>query len=155
MISEEVCVDYSTPYFLNAPQPLIGSSDLSTEWSADGTLSKTTVKLEDSTFEKLLDVLPAGKLVESITGLTGKPTPVEDVQAAKPAGQIRYEFDITAGQHYIRHTLFQEVERRDFRSPISPSDDKSWYRREFVASLQPEETEQETTPPSGDTEADE
>jgi hypothetical protein len=80
-VREEPYVDCGTTCCLNASQPLIGLADLSAKLAADGTLSESAAKTDDTAAEKLLGVLPVSDVVES----SSFREPVDVAEAAKAA----------------------------------------------------------------------
>jgi hypothetical protein len=142
-IRDESYVDYKDPHYINATQPVIGSTDFSAKLGADGTLSESSAKISDTTIEKLIDVFPVGDVVTSILKPEAAEVTPADVDR-KPEGlEIRYEFRLEEQSHYIRHILYEEADDRKYKEPISWTASNKWYRREYLTGIEPDETKKE------------
>jgi hypothetical protein len=139
VIEQSNFVDYEKIYYLNKNQPLIGSTDLEIELATDGTLTKTVGKTQDSTFEKLLELLPTDSLISQ---LESKP----EIEKGDVTEKIIYEFTLTIEQMYVRHIYFRHVPTSKFAEPLTKDDKECWYRREIVTDLRKKTEENDTTP---------
>jgi hypothetical protein len=154
LLAESNYVDYDTVYYLNKLQPISGSSDLDIKLAADGTLSQAVGKTVDSTFEKLLGLVPkADSFVEKKAGEAAADKGEEEVKEAlippTAAQTCKLEVSLTVEHQYVRHIWFKEVTDRAYQAPfVLPAGFKQedasawaglgyWYRREIVTELEP------------------
>lgn len=144
-IKESNYVDYETIFYLNQHQPLSGTSELDFALAADGTLQKTTAKVDDTSFEKLLGLLPTDTLI-------AKPAvSAEDEVSVKVEGRAdhKYEIDLAVEQRYVRHIYSKVLHARTllpdlFHQALPLGNTESWYRREFITELNPKPKETPT-----------
>jgi hypothetical protein len=90
-------VDYSQPYYLNAKQPLAGSSKLDGKMAADGTLTEASSEVENKTLETLLASLPIKEVITGGLGFAAK------AQNPKQDKQLKLTIAVTG----YKHTLSQ------------------------------------------------
>lgn len=140
-------VDYSNIYYFNKQQPLIGSSNLEIELAADGTLTKTMAQSQDSTFEKLLELLP----IDSLISKTKPETEIPQIKHLREVDEkeiAKYEFSLATEQMYVRHIFFNNVSFSEtkFLLPLDPLKDRYWYRREVITDLRKKTKENESIP---------
>lgn len=141
---EEVYVDYETEHYINYPQPLIGSANVSVELSQDGTLGKASAEIKDDTLGTLLATIPIKEVVSS-TLAAKESTPSKEeaeegvmgIEEDQLISETIYKFGLTCMQSYIKHIRFNRVTDQGVLAPISLLDNSSWYRQEFVATLEP------------------
>jgi hypothetical protein len=102
-------VDYPETHYLNAKRPWIGSVTASAELGPDGTLSKSSVTIEDKTVQAFLDLLP---VKEILTGLATKKLGLGEealgIMAVTPA-TVTGRYRLTVTTRTIRHTYSKEA----------------------------------------------
>lgn len=77
----------TTQYWLNPKRPIIGSTTVSAELASDGTLTKTSVAVQDDTLSTLIPLLPITKYFERRLGLSDT---VADADTAKATRKIEF-----------------------------------------------------------------
>jgi len=111
-------VDYSTPYYLNASRPVIGTSSVAAELSPEGTLAKGSAEVADNTVETLLGLLPIKEV------LTNRLIPPDEAGFA--AGEPRYRHTLTTEAVPVLHILSMIHAKESIpcgqRQELSPTD---------------------------------
>lgn len=155
----ESYVDYATPYYLNKRLPFSGSSEFAIELAADGTLSKSSVKEENTTLSTIAGMIPTDTLfakpeAEAATDQT-KTTTKRGVTLDAVVITQDYEYTLTADYFHIRHVFFKPIEDREAvtpKVPLPPIANVTWYRREVVPSAtKKDDTDKPATTKKDDT----
>jgi hypothetical protein len=132
VFEQQSYVDYEATHYINVQQPRSGTAQLTIELAPDGTLSKTTGEIADTTLEQITGLLPSA----------------EELLSPKPAAEGLVEdqgnFEISYSKSYLarRHALSRKIELADFnnRSPIKWEDREkegvAW-RQEWVKQQAP------------------
>lgn len=78
-----------TPHYLSPKRPLMGSSTVSADLASDGTLTKSSVAMQDDTLSTLVPLLPVTKYFERRLGLDKAPDTSTDKAFAKSVDVVR------------------------------------------------------------------
>ena len=95
----EAVVDYATAYYLNAPRPWVGSSQIDEKLAADGTLSEGSVQVQSQTLSTILTAVTS-----IFTAVLSKVPAIGVVAQPDNATTTTDHYELTVQKDLYQHT---------------------------------------------------
>lgn len=130
----EAIVDYSRPYYYNAPRPWIGSSQIDAKLASDGTLTESSSQIQSQTLSTILSSLPVSSLLTAVAGLAPPIKPFVKQPPEATQRTVQYDLSITESGYLHMHTRYV-----DFKVPCPNAEGgvKADYALTVQSSTQP------------------
>lgn len=103
----ETYVDYDQVFYINTKRAWSGSSNATIVLAGDGTLTKAEAKIDDTTFQTVLSVLPVSAYLSKTLGLVSEPEVKKALQPEEPP--VRTRIRLAVKSTFYVHTFFRFV----------------------------------------------